>query len=85
MEKRDLQVGDVVQISPELPDCLFGGCFMLVTEPKPWGAHGFIAMPGERGELPGQAYFRCKFVGMEYVGFAPWIPADKISSPEKEA
>lgn len=69
-----LEVGDVVQISPELPDCFFNGCFMLVTEVKGWGAQGFIAMPGARGEKPGAAYFRCKWENMERIGHAVWVP-----------
>jgi hypothetical protein len=83
VEARELQVGDVVQISPDLPDCFFGGCFLLVTEPKPWGAQGFVAMPQNRGELPGRAYFRCKWADMEYVGPAAWIPADDAEADDE--
>lgn len=76
MQKRALKVGDVVQISPEL-DGFFRGCFMLVTEVKSWGAQGFISMPKTRQELPGRAYFRCKWEDMEFIGHAQWIPADE--------
>jgi len=72
MQKRDLQVGDVVQLAPG-PDTFFGGCFMQVTEPKSWGAQGFVCIPEERGSPPGQAFFRAKFEDMEYVGKAEWI------------
>ena len=75
MEKRTLEVGDVVQISPEVPS-FFQGCFMLVTEPKSFGAQGFISMPQGEGKLPGNAYYRCGFEDMEYVGHATWVPGD---------
>lgn len=71
-----LKIGDVVQISPELKNCFFCGCFMMVTEPKSWGAQGFIAMPQGREELPGRAYFRCKWEEMEFIGHAVWVPQD---------
>ena len=68
MKKRELQCGDVVQIDPEY-DERFGGCFMLVTEPKSWGAQGFCVSPAETGFY----YYRCKFENMEYVGKSPWV------------
>ena len=69
-----IEVGDVVQIAPD-SDSSFRGCFMLVTEVKSWGAQGFVAMPQARGELPGEAYFRCKWAEMERIGKAMWLPA----------
>lgn len=41
----DLKVGDVVQINGQIKDSFFAGCFMTVTDPKPWGAQGYIAVP----------------------------------------
>lgn len=74
-----LNVGDVVQIDPAVAerDGFFGGCFMLVTEPKPWGAQGFISIPGERGTLPGRAFYRAKFDEMELIGRAVWVAAEE--------
>ena len=49
MEKYILNVGDIVQLSPF--DCrikLLGGCFMVVTEPKPWGAQGYVQGLGKK-------------------------------------
>ena len=63
--------GDVVQISPEY-DQKFGGCFLLVTEPKVFGAQGFVQIPAS-----GQAFYRCKFENMEYIGKAEWAPDEK--------
>lgn len=73
MSPRDLEPGDVVQIDPESGG-FFSGCFMLVTEPKSWGAQGFISIPRSRDELPGRAFFRARFDQMEYVGKAEWVP-----------
>jgi hypothetical protein len=75
MEKRDLKKGDIVQIGP-IEDSFFTGCLMMVTEPKSWGAIGFVAVPGERGTIPQRAYTRVEFKNMEYVGPAAFVPVD---------
>lgn len=67
MEKRNLVVGDVVQLRPDIDEGVFGGAFMLVTEPKSWGAQGAVHGLGK-----GQAYFRAKWEDMEFVGRAMW-------------
>lgn len=63
-----LAVGDVVQIDPNHDDC-FGGCFMVITEPKSFGAQGYVSIPGERG----LAYYRCPWAGMHKIGKAEWV------------
>jgi len=73
MKKKDLHIGDVVQISPEQRSKMFGGCMMIVTEPKPWGAQGFIQGFGIEDTIGGRAYVRIKFEDMELVGRAQWI------------
>ena len=78
-----LQVGDVVQINPEVHvDGFFAGCMMMVTERKAFGAQGFISMPGERGTPPGRAYYRAKWEEMEYVGRATYVPFDETEDEE---
>lgn len=67
-----LYQGAVVQIDPE-HDPRFAGCFMLVTEPKSFGAMGFIQVPGDEG---GQAYYRCPSKAMALIGGAMWWPRD---------
>lgn len=37
MENRELKIGDVVQVDHAY-DHVFGGCLMIVSEPKSWGA-----------------------------------------------
>jgi hypothetical protein len=69
MEKKKLEIGDIIQINPVYDD-VFGGCLMIITEPKEWGAQGYVQIPGKDG---GRAFFRCRFEGMEFVGKAEWI------------
>lgn len=68
------EIGDVFQIHPD-HDKIFGGCFMLVTEPKSWGAQGYFEIPGK-----GRAYYRCEYENMDYIGKAAWIPKDEKGS-----
>jgi hypothetical protein len=68
MIKRELRVGDVVQIDPA-HDPRFGGCFMVVSEPKSFGAMGYCASPEESGLF----YYRCSFENMEFIGHAEWM------------
>ncbi len=72
MEKTELEVGDVVQISPE-HDEMFGGCFMIVSEPKAFGAMGYVHSPSVKGD----AYYRCAFANMELIGKAVFVRADE--------
>lgn len=73
MKPTELEAGDVVQLSPDARNPLFGGCFMTVTEPKEWGAQGYVQALGENGQPGGQAYYRARFEEMEYVGRAEWV------------
>jgi len=67
MSAEQLDVGDVVQIDPAHDD-RFGGCFMMITEPKSWGAQGFVRVPAG-----GLAYYRCPSTAMHFIGRAEWI------------
>ena len=67
MIKQELKIGDVVQIDPEHDD-VFGGSFMTVSEPKEWGAQGYVH-PLEKGKV---AYYRCSFEHMELIGKSVW-------------
>lgn len=73
MEKRELCIGDVIQIDPNFEGCFFKGAFMLVTDPKPWGAVGFVACQFTRPSLPEHAYFRVTWEHMAYIGHAAWV------------
>lgn len=64
-------VGDVVQIHPrDVDDDIFAGCFMTVTEPKPWGAQGYVQIPGK-----GQAYCRVRTEHLTLIGRAAFVTA----------
>ena len=73
MEKRELEVGDVVQLTPDVENKMFAGCFLTVTEPKPWGCQGYVQALGEDGKPGGQAYLRPTWERMEFVGTAAFI------------
>ncbi len=75
MTAAEIKAGDVVQISPDT-ESAFAGCFMYVTEPKSWGAQGFISCPVARGTLPGSAYYRAQWAEMEPVGKAAFVPVE---------
>ena len=90
MEKRELKVGNIVQINPTVHKGFFPGCFMVVTEPKAFGAQGYIATPRSRDEPPAMAYYRAKWDEMELVGHAEWIAGshgeeagDEVPSPNQ--
>lgn len=70
MEKQILLKGDIVQLGPNTN---FPYCLMTVTEPKSFGAMGYVCVPGKLGETPGLAYYRPKWEDMELVGQAAWI------------
>lgn len=69
MKPRELKFGDVVQIGHN--GSFFADCLMVVTDPKPWGAQGYVSVPQNGG--PKQAYYRAGWDDMEYVGTASWV------------
>ena len=62
----ELNPGDVVQIGIDASNPQFIGCLMVVTEPKSWGAQGYVTIPGQ-----GDAYYCAPWEDMEFVGHAP--------------
>ena len=69
MKKEEgLVKGDLIQIDPA-HDETFGGCFMVVTEPKVFGAQGYCSGPG----MKGLAYYRCPWDAMHKIGKAEWF------------
>jgi hypothetical protein len=74
MREIELKSGDLVQLNPEtVGNKAFAGCIMVVTEPKPWGAQGYVQSLGTREGMGGQAYYRANWEEMEIVGSAEWI------------
>ena len=69
-----LEKGDVVQLNPEtVKNTAFAGCMMVITEPKEFGAMGYVQTLGTRQEIGGQAYYRANFEEMELVGEAVFM------------
>lgn len=68
----ELKPNMVVQLSPQVGNPAFACCFMVVTEPKSWGAQGYVQSLGTREAPGGQAYYRAKWEEMEYIGAAMW-------------
>ena len=74
MKKQHLSVGQLVQLNPETTsNPMFAGCIMVVTEPKEFGAQGYVQALGENGQPAGQAYYRAVWDEMEIVGGVEWI------------
>lgn len=83
IQEPNLKAGMVVQLDPVTTrNPMFAGCMMTVTEPKTWGAQGYVQALGENGEPGGQAYYRAKWEEMEIVGQAQWMVE---TSPEEES
>lgn len=70
MEKGEhLEIGELVQLNPETcRNRMFAGAIMTVTEPKPWGAQGYVQMLGTDGNPGGMAYYRAYWDEMEKTG-----------------
>lgn len=76
MEKRELKVGDVLQMMAVEGRPEYEGCFLVVTEPKSFGAQGYFLSPFENVGLTrfeGIAYLRVRYEEVEYVGHAPLV------------
>lgn len=71
MQPRELKIGEIMQISPEgqhTPE-RFGGCLLVVTEPKPFGCQGYVKNAGSSG----LAFIRVSWADMEPTGgMAVW-------------
>lgn len=76
MEKQELEIGDILQLSPEHPK--YPCHFLIVTEPKNWGAQGALMHTRdiEGIKWKGRAFLRVKFEDMEFCGKSQWIEQD---------
>lgn len=73
MKPTELKEGQLVQLNPDtVKNKMFTACIMVVTEPKSWGAQGYVQALGKNGEPGGQAYYRAIWDEMELVGYAAW-------------
>ena len=68
-----LKQGWLVQLNPQtVINKAFGGCFMVVTDSKTWGAQGYVQGLGDRDAPGGLAYYRATWDEMELCGVARW-------------
>lgn len=70
--KIHVQVGTVVQLNQNAPpgDGSYAGEFMVVTDPKSWGAEGYVTRPIGSGVLPEKIKYKAQWKDMEYIGNA---------------
>ena len=74
MKQQGLTKGQLVQLNPEtVKNKMFAACIMVVSEPKSFGAQGYVQGLGENGDPGGQAYYRATWEEMEIVGVAEWV------------
>ena len=63
----------MVQLNPEtVKNKAFSACFMVITEPKSFGAQGYVQSLGTREKAGGAAYYRAGWEEMEFIGNAVW-------------
>jgi len=73
MEKIELKKGMVVQLNPAtVKNQAFAACMMVISEPKSFGAQGYVQALGDNRNPGGQAYYRASFDEMELVGTTVW-------------
>lgn len=65
-----LAPGDVIQLDPEKHP--YGAMLCVVDEVKVWGVKCYWLQATERGQPPGQCYYRAETGTFERVGKAQW-------------
>ena len=72
MEKRTLEIGDVLQIHP---DHKYGGFLLVVTDPKDWGCQGYLLneYQFEVVRYKNKAYLLVEWKNLEWVGKLYWM------------
>lgn len=72
--------GEIIQIDPN-HDPVFGACLLVVTEPKPWGAQGYVLVPDSSGAK--RAFYRLNFEHGVRVGNIEWLYLDQDEYDEE--
>ncbi len=76
MQQQELRKGQLMQLNPAtVKNPMFAACIMVVTEPKTFGAQGYVQGFGDDSNPGGQAYYRASWEEMEPVGHAEWVIA----------
>lgn len=79
---KEIERGDVVQIAPRVD--MWGSCFMVVTDLRPWGFVGYVPIP-RQGSAAGTAYVRMKRNQVHWIGAAEWMDASALDSGADQA
>jgi|GEM_PF-1508673 len=75
---------DIAQLNPNTTrNQMFAGCFMTVTEIRPWGVQGYVQALGRNGKPGGQAYYRAKWNEIEHAGKAIWVISGELAPLEE--
>ncbi len=82
MKKNILKIGDILQINPSHA---YGEMLLIVTEPKSWGAQGYLLSEYEFDAVryKGRAFLRVKTEDFEKVGRLKWLREEDVD--EKDA
>lgn len=87
MQKRELKVGELLQLHPEHPK--FPGQIVCCTEPREWGCQGVLWTEFDLGDsvcrYKGRAFVRPKFEDIEPVGFIEWLWKDDEEEEDAKA
>lgn len=84
-EQITVKPGSVVQIAPSQGGHWFDGCFLLVTEVRPWGVLGFVSYPTERDKRPAEAHYRVKNGDFAFIGQCAFAPEHVVRDEEASA
>lgn len=82
MTERIFKKSDVVQLNERCANSMLRYCYMTITETKAWGAMGFVQCPGQDGEVGSQAYYRAKFLEMDFIGVSPFVIDEREQGSE---
>lgn len=70
--KMSVQVGTVVQMNQYAPDPRLVGNFMVVLDPRAWGAEGYMHVLSESGNAE-RIPMKLQWREMEFVGQASMV------------
>lgn len=65
---KQVEPGDIIQVTPQCQNQAFHGCLAVVDESKSFGCVAFVQALGTRDAPGGRAYIRLRFDEYEPVG-----------------
>lgn len=73
MQKPDVKVGDVVQLSPKTKNAKYAFCMLTVSKVDENGVKGYVQAPGKDGKPGWHSYYRARWGEFERIGEAIWV------------